>query len=172
MSDIPLFYRRFSCRTYRSDSVPDEVIDEVLEAARWAPNAGNLQPWRYVVVHNSELRLALAGAAYGQSFLAQAPIVIVVCAVPGESAKTYGERGRSLYCIQDTAAAIQNMLLAATSRGLGSCWVGAFDELRVARILDLEEGWRPVALISIGYPAESGGRRSRRPLSEIVVVRD
>jgi nitroreductase len=164
-----LFRNRFSCRAYTADPVSREIISGLVEAARWAPNGGNLQPWRFVVVMDAELRGALAAAAYGQSFLATAPVVIAVCAVPEESARHYGERGRELYCLQDTAAATQNLLLAATEQGLGSCWVGAFDELRVAESLDLPVGWRPVALVAIGYPAEEEGRRSRRTLEAVTV---
>jgi nitroreductase len=113
------------------------------------------------------MRRALADAAYGQNFLATAPAIIVVCAVPEESARVYGQRGRELYCVQDTAAATQNLLLAATQSGLATCWVGAFDERAVARISSLSSSWRPLALVSVGYPAESEGRRSRRSVDDI-----
>jgi nitroreductase len=144
-------------------------VKAVLEAARWAPNGGNLQPWRFVVVLDAAMRRGIAGAAYGQTFLAQAPVVITVCAVPAESASKYGARGRELYCLQDTAAAAQNILLAATERGLGSCWVGAFDEAAISRVLGLPASWRPVALIALGQPAETEPQRSRRPLDEITL---
>jgi len=87
--------------------------------------------------------------------------------VPDESATKYGPRGRELYCLQDTAAAAQNILLAATDRGLGSCWVGAFDERAIARVLEVPRIWRPVALIALGRPAEAEPPRTRRTLSEI-----
>jgi nitroreductase len=95
--------------------------------------------------------------------------VITVCAVPDESATKYGPRGRELYCLQDTAAAAENILLAATDRGLGSCWVGAFDEHAAARTLELPRSWRPVALIALGRPGEAEPQRTRRPLSEITL---
>ena len=164
-----LFERRFSCRSFDTTPLDRETVEAVLEAARWAPNGGNLQPWRFVVSLDSNRRRALAGAAYGQGFLAQAPVVITVCAVPDESASKYGPRGRELYCLQDTAAAAQNTLLAATDRGLGGCWVGAFDEAAIARVLELPPNWRPVALIALGLPAETEPRRTRRPLSEITL---
>ena len=166
------FRQRFSCREFLPDPVPREFIEAMLEAAVWAPNGGNLQPWRFVVVLSPAHRRALAHAAYGQSFVAAAPAVIVICAVPEESARHYGQRGRELYCLQDTAAATENLLLAATQLGLGSCWVGAFDERAVARGLDLPDGWRPVAMIPVGFPAEEAGRRSRRPLAEVTVWRE
>lgn len=169
MTARTLFERRFSCRSFDTNPLDRETLEAVLEAARWAPNGGNLQPWRFVVVLDSNRRRAIASAAYGQGFLAQAPAVITVCAVPNESATKYGPRGRELYCLQDTAAASQNILLAASDRGLGSCWVGAFDEAAVSRVLELSGNWRPVALIALGRPAEVEPRRTRRPLSEVAL---
>jgi nitroreductase len=159
--------RRFSCRMFQADPVPRERIVELLEATCWAPSAGNLQPWRFVVVTDAEHRRALAAAAFGQGFVAAAPVTIVACALPSESARVYGARGRDLYCLQDTAAATENLLLAVTAAGLGACWVGAFDEESVHRALGLDAGWRPVAMIPLGYPAEQPGRRSRRPLETV-----
>ena len=167
MTARTVFERRYSCRNFDTTPLDRQTVETILEAGRWAPNGGNLQPWRFVVVLDSEKRRAVAGAAYGQGFLAQAPVVITVCAVPEESASKYGLRGRDLYCLQDTAAAAENLLLAATELGLGSCWVGAFDEAAIRRVLDLPQSWRPVALIALGRPAEAEPQRSRRPLSEI-----
>jgi nitroreductase len=164
-----LFRRRFSCRRYRQDPVPRATLEAMLEAAIWAPNGGNLQPWRFVVVNSPGLRRALASAAYGQAFVAAAPTVVVVCTVPEESARHYGPRGRDLYCLQDTAAATENLLLAATDLGLGACWVGAFDERAVARELALPDGWRPVAVVPVGFPAEQASGRSRRPLADVTL---
>ncbi len=124
------------------------------------------------MVRGRARRLQLARAAYGQGFLAQAPVVIAVCAVPEESARIYGERGRELYCLQDTAAAAENLLLAAVEAGLGACWVGAFDEAGVARVLGLAAGWRPVALLALGHPAELEPPRSRRRMDEVVLWLD
>ena len=172
MDGRTLIRRRFSCRRYGPGPVRRETLEALIEAATWAPSGGNLQPWRFVVVLSAGLRRALAGAAYGQSFVAAAPAVFVVCAVPEESARHYGPRGRDLYCIQDTAAATENLLLAATDLGLGACWVGAFDERAVAQGLDLPDGWRPVALVAVGSPAEEATRRSRRPLSDVTIWRE
>jgi nitroreductase len=163
-----LFEARYSCRSFRPTPVPRATVERLLDAARWAPSAGGLQPWRFVVVTDEAARRSLAAAAFDQGFLATAPVVVVVCAVPEESAARYRDRGRGLYCLQDTAAATENLMLAATAHGLGSCWVGAFDEERAARSLDLPEGWRPVALVPIGEPAEAPPARSRRPLGAVV----
>ena len=162
---------RRSVRRYVGEPLAPETLAELLSAAVLAPTAGNAQPWRFVVVRDRKLRESLVGAAYGQGFLAEAPVVIVVCADLERARRAYRERGEHLYCLQDTAAAIQNLLLAATARGLGTCWVGAFDEGRVAELLGLPQGLRPMALIPIGKPAETPKARPRRPLSEVVEYR-
>lgn len=165
-----LFARRFSCRTFTPEPVPPAVLDALLDAARWAPSAGNLQPWRFLVVHAEAVRRQLAAAAHDQAFVAEAPVTVVVCAVADESAPRYGARGRTLYCLQDTAAAVENLLLAATAHDLGSCWVGAFDEQAVSRALGLDPAWRPVAMVPLGRPAERPVERRRRPVDEVVRV--
>jgi SagB-type dehydrogenase family enzyme len=114
------------------------------------------------VVRDHGLKEALAAAAYNQVFVSQAPVVIVVCADAARSAARYGQRGRELYCIQDTAAATAHILLAAVAMGLGSCWVGAFDEKQAARVLDLPARHRPVAILPIGKPAGRPAMASSR----------
>ncbi|MEM2947076.1 MAG: nitroreductase family protein [Candidatus Bathyarchaeia archaeon] len=159
---------RRSIRAFQSRDVPSGIVEKLIEAARWAPSAGNIQPWEFVIVRNPETKKRLAEAALGQSFIEEAPVVIVVCADEERSASGYGSRGRTLYCIQDTAAAIQNIHLAAYAMGLSTCWVGAFREDEARKILKIPEGVRPVAIIPVGYPAESPTPRSRRPLKQII----
>ncbi len=156
---------RRSIRRFTDEPVRREQLEKLVEAARWAPTAGNLQPWRFVVVTATVVKEALAAAAGGQRFVAAAPAVIGVAAVPPASAR-YGARGRELYCLQDTAAAVQNILLAAYEMGLGTCWVGAFDEAGVGRALELDADERPVALIPVGVPAKTA-KSSRRPAAEV-----
>ncbi|RKO66160.1 nitroreductase family protein [Desulfofundulus salinus] len=166
---LSLVRSRYSVRHYKPDPLPEALLDQLLEAARWAPSAGNLQPWFFYVVTREEKKEALAQAALNQRFIAQAPVVIVVCAEPERSARVYGERGRQLYCYQDTAAAVQNILLTANALGLGTCWVGAFDEERVKECLGIPAGRIPVAIIPVGYPADDPARRpKRREIEEIV----
>jgi len=149
--------------------VPPETVERILQAALRAPSAGNRQPWHFYVVRDLALRQGLAAAAYGQSFVAQAPVAIVVCADAEQSAARYGQRGRELYCLQDTAAATEQILLAAVASGLGGCWVGAFDEQEAARVLDLPQRHRPVAILPIGKPAGTPARRTpRQPLESVV----
>jgi len=169
MPDDRLFFMRVSCRDFLPEEIPEEDIVKLLEAAVAAPTGGSLQPWRFVVAANRELRQGLARAAHNQGFVALAPVVVAVCALPDVSGHHYGERGRSLYCIQDTAAAAQNLLLAATEMGYGSCWVGAFDEQRVTRVLDLPRGWRPVALIPLGRAASKPQRTGRMDVGKVTL---
>jgi len=148
-----------------------ETVERLLSAAILAPNAGNRQPWHFYVVRDPKLREGLVAAAGGQGFILQAPVAIVVCADAEQSAGRYGKRGRELYCLQDTAAAVENILLAAVALGLGGCWVGAFDESEAARVLDLPGNHRPVAILPIGKPAEAPGRRPRRSLGEVATYK-
>ena len=156
--------RKFSGRTPER-----KQVQALLEAAVRAPSAGNLQPWHFYVVWDRTVREDLSAAALSQGHVAQAPVVIVVCVDPETSAARYGNRGRKLYCIQDTAAAVQNMLLAATALELATCWVGAFDEGRVARIVGAPGGRRPVAMVPVGYAAKPAkGMTPRLPLEQVV----
>lgn len=158
--------QRRSIRGFKPDPLPRELVVQLLEAATWAPNAGNLQPWEFYVVTDPATRVK-AGAAARQRFVSEAPVLIVVCALPLQSAEQYGARGEHLYCLQDTAAAVQNILLAATSLGLATCWVGSFNENSVAESLNLEPGRRPVAMIPVGYAASKSRAPARKPLEAV-----
>lgn len=162
--------RRHSLRDFDpSRDVTPEDVEKILRAAIRAPSAGNLQPWFFVVVREEKKKEALARAALDQRFIARAPVVVVVCADPGRSATRYGRRGVNLYCLQDTAAATEHMLLAAVALGLGGCWVGAFHEDEAARALHLPSHLRPVAIVPLGYPVRPrAGRTHRRDLQEVV----
>ncbi|MCL5292132.1 MAG: nitroreductase family protein [Actinobacteria bacterium] len=159
-------HARQCIRSYGDGRIPDGVVERLLEAAVAAPSAGNLQSWRFYVVAEPRLKEGLARAAR-QRFVGQASHVIVVCADLVTAENGYGDRGRELYCFQDAAAATQNLFLAATAEGLAACWVGAFDEAAVSRLLDLPARFRPVALVPLGYPGGTTGRRPRKPLSEV-----
>ncbi len=165
--------RRRSIRQYDSDRpVDEETVDKILRAAIAAPSAGNGQSWHFEVVRDSTIKHKLATEAGHQHFLEQAPVTIVVCSDLERAEKGYGLRGRNTYSLQETAAAIQNMLLVVTSMGLGACWVGAFDEARASEILDLPKNYRPVAMIPIGAPAEPANRvPPRKKLKDVVVYK-
>lgn len=159
---------RRSVRAFAEDEVSDEAVERLLEAARWAPSAGNIQPWEFVVVRKPETKRKLAKAALDQNFIEEAPVAIVVCVDHARSGQGYGDRGISLYCIQDAAAATENMLLAACALGLGACWVGAFREDEARAAINAPRDVRPVAIIPVGHPAESPMPPHKRPLKDMV----
>jgi len=159
---------RRSIRAFKNQDVPAEIVEGLIDAARWAPSAGNIQPWEFIIVRKPRIKRRLVEAALGQMFIEEAPVVIVVCANEERSSQGYGARGKTLYCIQDTAAATQNIHLTAYSLGLGTCWVGAFREEEARETLKIPYGIRPVAVIPVGYPAEAPPPRSRRPISQTV----
>jgi len=163
---------RRSIRSFKPDPIPDEDLRKILEAATWAPSAGNLQPWVFVIVKDEERKRRLARAALGQMFITEAPAVIVVGANEERSAWRYGKRGRELYCLLDCAAAIQNLLLAAYALGYGTCWVGAFHDEEVREIVGFPPHIRPVAIIPVGKADEKPMPPPRRPLDEVVFLEE
>jgi nitroreductase len=158
---------RRSVRSYKDKPVSKDLIFDLLKAAETAPSAGNLRARNYIVVTNPQMRKALAIAAYDQSQVEAAPLLIVIFADVSRSSSHYGDRG-SLYSIQDAAAATMCLLLAAHDLGLGACWNGAFDDQIVRDALDLGKDVLPVAIISIGWPAESPQAPPGRDLDEVV----
>jgi nitroreductase len=159
--------KRRSIRAYKKQHVSEETVEKLIDAASLAPSAGNIQPWKFVIARKPDTKKKLAQAA-NQAFIEEAPVVIVVCANEKRSSMDYGFRGKTLYCIQDTAAATQNILLTAYSLGLGTCWVGAFNEDQAKKAINAPEEMRPVAIIPVGYPNEAPTQRNRRPINQII----
>lgn len=160
---------RHSVRRYHTDlPVEPEKLHAVLEAACAAPSAGDLQAYRIVVVNRQTERDALRRAAHNQPFISEAPVCLVFCSEPHRSAERFGDRGAHLYALQDATIAAAYAQLAIVATGLGSTWVGYFDEAEVKQLLKLDEKIIPVAMLSVGYPAELPEPTGRRPLSEIV----
>jgi nitroreductase len=145
---------RRSIRRFSSKAVDKKIILDLIQAGRWAPSAGNRQPLEITIVDDQVIKDKLVEAAGRQSFIAEAPIVFVITANWERTSERYKERGKSLYCLQDTAAAIQNILLLATAFGLATCWIGAFREEMVSEFCGVPSHSRPVAMIPIGYPYE------------------
>jgi nitroreductase len=141
---------RHSVRRFSNKKLPKELISEILEYAHLAPSAGNLQARDFIIVDDENQKINLAKASLDQMFMAEAPVNIVVCANLNRISP-YGYRGKGLYCIQDSAAAVEHILLLAVDKGLSACWIGAFDEDAVSQILELPPHIRPVAIIPIGY---------------------
>ena len=161
---------RQSIRKFTSEQIPDSVIKDIVNIGRTAPSGGNCQPWRIVIVTRNDLKDQLAAAAHNQKFLAVAPVVYVVCAVPEESGMRYKNRGRKLYTLQDTAALTLNILYGAHLHGYGACWIGAFNEDEVSSVLNIPSGMRPVAMVPVGkIEGDLPPLRGRKSSSEIVI---
>jgi len=154
---------RYSCRSYKADSVPEEKLKRVLEAARLAPSAHNEQECKFVVVRDDNKRREVAEAA-GQGFIAEAPVIIAAVALEPEHIM---RSGNPAYAI-DLAIAVDNMTLQATEEGLGTCWIGAFSQEEVKKVLEVPEEYKVVALMPLGFPAEKGRPKSRKSLDEII----
>lgn len=169
MDVISCIRGRASVRRFRKDDIKDLVLDRILEAATQAPSSGNCQDWEFVVVRRPENRARLAEASWDQDMVGKAPVVVVVCSNLRKVAR-YGTRGETLYSIQNTAAATQNMMLAAWNEGIGSCWVGAFDEGKVRQALVLPEHVRPLAMVPMGYPDGEPEKPRRWPLKDSVHI--
>ena len=167
MDTLDCIRARTSVRRFTTNPIKDRDLEAILEAAVEAPSAGNTQDWEFVVVKESRRRQALAEACMGQRMVREAPLAIVVCANL-RKAERYGSRGTELYTYQDTAAATMNMLLAAWDMGIGSCWIGSFDESKVKQLLVLPEHVRPVAVVVFGYPAEKPSKPKRWPTEDFV----
>ncbi|HIQ49585.1 MAG TPA: hypothetical protein EYH56_00145 [Nanoarchaeota archaeon] len=146
--------KRRSIRKYQNKEVEPEKIETILENVILSQTAGNLQSYVIFVIKNHDIKEALTQAAYGQEFIKQAPIVFVVCADQEKAGSVYGKRGYELYSINDASIVATYIELIACALGLGTCWVGAFDEQEVKQILGLPEGIKPIAIIPCGYPAE------------------
>ncbi len=159
--------RRSSVRSFAPDPVPDDVMSEALRLGNLAPSAGNLQARDFIVVREQGTKRLLAEAALRQRFIEEAPVVIVCCANL-DRIGSYGSRGRELYCLQDVAAAVENMLLFFVDRGYASCWVGAFDERAAARALGTPSRVRPVAILPVGKAAGVEKRTPRMRPEDIV----
>jgi len=151
---------RRSIRSYRSDPVTNEQLEKILLAGQLAPSAGNLQGREFIVVRDDHTRHLIADAALRQRFIEEAPLCIVVCTNLPRTKQRYGKRA-DLYVVQDTSASVMCMMLQAVDLGLGTCWVGAFDEGAVAKILQLPDGIRPVAILPVGAPDEAPEARPR-----------
>lgn len=164
--------QRHSIRRYQLDMpVEPEKLHAILETAVTGPSAGDLQSYRIICVTDKALRESLAEAADHQQFIAEAPVCLVFCTDPGRAEQHYGERGRSLFALQDATIAAAYAQLATVAAGMASTWVGMFDEQAVRSLLQLEDSLQPVALMCVGYPAEIPAASQRRRLDQMVSYR-
>jgi nitroreductase len=156
---------RRSIRAYDTRGVEEEKLIRILESARLSPSAGNRQERRFVIIKDAKTRKLLSEAAKNQSFVAEAPVVIAACSVESEYVMSCGQLAYPI----DTAIAVDHITLQAVEEGLGTCWIGAFDEKKVKEILNIPDNVRVVALLPLGYPADIPGHKARKSLAEIVM---
>lgn len=164
MSFLDIAKKRYSVRAYKKDPVPENLLGQVLEAGILAPSACNRQPLRIIVIRTAGREREL-GRVYPNEWFCRAPIVLAVVGLAGEGWKR--RDGRS-YNDVDCAIVMDHMILAATELGLGTCWIGAFDPAAAREVLGLPAGVEPVAFTPLGFPADPPGKKTRRPLEELV----
>lgn len=155
METLETIRTRRSVHTFEERKVENEKIGILLEAIRWAPSAGNRQPWEVIVVDDRKKIEAIADIALEQHWLKKAPLVLVVCINQKIAAGSFGVRGKNMYALQSTAAAVQNAMLAATDIGLGTCWVDVYDEQKASEILGCPEHIMPIIALAVGYPSKT-----------------
>ncbi|HEY5527049.1 MAG TPA: nitroreductase family protein [Candidatus Anoxymicrobiaceae bacterium] len=190
---------RRSIRKYKSEPVPQELLDKVLEAARIAPSTSNTQSWKFMVVTDPDKRKKIRDSAFGQRFVEQAPVVIVCCvdfeafkdrgrqtlklvmrgvrpsmemilrSVRGGKDKDFDPERVVINGTMNVTIAVEHMIIAAEALGLGTCWVRAFDPVAVAETLSLPEGMVVLSLLPLGYPDEKPKPRPRKAMEEIVI---
>ncbi len=166
MGVLDVIRKRKSVRKYKSDPIPEDVLLRVLEAARLAPSAKNLQPWKFIIIKDEKIKEQLVEACLNQRFIAEAPIVIAACGFPDNC---YTKQGRYMKSWSiDVAIALEHLILQAAEEGLGTCWIGAFEEREVKKILGVPENVRVVGLTPLGYPAQEPKDRGRKKLEEII----
>ncbi len=155
---------RRSIRSYQNTEVEEEKVSRIIEAGRLAPTASNRQEWKFIIIRNKETRLELAKAAYGQTFIVEAPVVIVACATESKAILPCGQNAYTV----DLSIAVSYMILEAFELGLGTCWLGAFQEEGVKAALSIPDHVRVVAMFPVGYPNKNPEMRPRKSMDQIV----
>jgi len=161
--------RRRSVRRFKQEAVPADDLKKILEAGRLAPSGANRQPWYFIVVRDTETKKALSVAAKNQKFVADASAVVAAVGDPTVSAAKlpYTISSTRIPFKQDPMIAVQHMVLAATALGYGTCWIGAFTEDEVKKILKIPDSLAVIALLPIGVPDEDPAPRPRKPFAEV-----
>ncbi len=165
MDILDLIKKRRSVRKYKSDPIPQKSLEKILEAARLAPSAYNSQSWKLILVSDSKKKQELAKAANNQMFISEAPIIIVGIALDPNYLMPCDVHSYAV----DLAIAMDHITLTACEQGLGTCWIGAFSQKEAKSILNIPNGHKIVALMPIGFPADSPGLKKRKKIKEIVV---
>ena len=161
--------KRKMVRQYKAGKpIPGSIITTLMENAHTAPSAGHTQVQEFIIVKDPSTKLKLAEAALGQESVSGAPLLIVVCSNTSRSIDRYGKRGKDFYSVIDGAFASMIILLSAVNEGIGTCFVGAFEDDKVSRILGLPDHVKPIGIITLGYSNERPGKLSRIDISRLV----
>ncbi|MFP4473843.1 MAG: nitroreductase family protein [Candidatus Omnitrophota bacterium] len=175
MNFLELVHKRQSCRKYSDRTVDRQAIERCLEAARLSPSACNSQPWRFIVISDPELKTRVCGRAFHSiyamnNFSSQAPVLVAVVRESSRYAARLGGTMRNIqYSLIDLGSAVEHFILQAAEEGLGTCWLGWFDERAVKKELGLKRGDRLDIMVSVGYPERGDIRKKdRKALSEII----
>lgn len=173
MDVLEAINKRRSVRVYSSEAIPADVTERMRQALRSAPSAGNHQPWHFVFVMEKALRRKVARVSGKQLWIADAPVTVVACGFPEQAYKEMGGYGNSADV--DVAIALDHLTLAAAAEGLGTCWIGSFEEEQVKRLLDIPSQAKVIALTPLGYPSSPSAIRSlddnrRKPAPEIFSI--
>lgn len=163
-----VLYSRQSTRAFTDKKITQDEVKKLLDAAIHAPNACNMQSWHFFAITDSDVIRRLADNGCYAPWVGTAPLVVVICTDGNEIVSRFGEKAKNLFILQDTAAATENLLLAATNMGLGGCWIGSFNEDNLRRQLNIDDKYTVVAVTPIGEPAEKTHKRDRKTLDEVV----
>lgn len=161
---------RRSCKRFKKKDVEREKLGKILEAARWAPSPGNVQSQEFIVVKDPEKKEYLSKITKGTESVSQAPVTVIVISDIKKMKRKYGSRGRDLYAIQETSAAMQNMLLVAHDQGLCTFWTGDFKEELCKDYFEIPNRCRPVAIISFGYPKKEPSRPNKMEVTDVTYL--
>jgi nitroreductase len=159
MSLLESILSRRSIRRYEDKDIPEDMLRQILEAGRQAPSAANMQPVHFVVLKDYETKRKLSNKRFSR-FIKDCPVLIAGCA-------NVGHILTGKWAIVDAAIAMQNMVVAAWALGIGSCWIGAFDEKQVKQLLNIPNSWKVVALITFGYPGEQPKEKRKKRLEKL-----
>lgn len=165
MDIFEVIEKRRSIRKYKNTEIPQEKLMKVMNAARLAPSAKNLQPWKFILITEENIKQKLVSACRGQKFIAEAPVIVVACGLRSQAGRLGGNRS-SLDV--DVGIAFDHLTLAAYSEGLGTCWIGAFDEDEVKKILGVPDDVSIIALTPLGFPDEEKNVYKRKSIDEII----
>jgi nitroreductase len=161
--------KRRSIRSFKEEPIEESKLNKILEACNLAPSSGGLQTFEIYQIKNREIKEKLVSAAKDQTYVAQAPLLLVFCANPSRSVKRFGERSQ-LFSVQDATIAVAYAQLTVHVLGLSTVWIGAFDEKKVSEILQLPQGLRPIALLPIGYENEKPKKKTTRGIKDLLHV--